>query len=80
MATITFKNIPEELYQQLKESAKANHRSVNGELIHCLEQLFSPRPLSAQAIEQSARALRDRVGAAKLDAEDITAAKHQGRA
>lgn len=38
MANVTVKNIPDDLYEQLKQAAEAHHRSVNSELIHCLEQ------------------------------------------
>ena len=40
MATITVKNIPDELYDLVKQSAKAQHRSINNEIIACLERSF----------------------------------------
>lgn len=33
MATITLKNVPDELYQRLKEEAARNRRSLNQEVI-----------------------------------------------
>jgi antitoxin FitA len=79
MATVTFKNIPDELYDQLKQAANAHHRSVNSELIHCLEKTFKPTPVSAAELAQKARELRSRVSAERLDAEEISAAINQGR-
>tara|TARA_R110000787_G_scaffold121963_2_gene232863 strand:+ start:778 stop:1020 length:243 start_codon:yes stop_codon:yes gene_type:complete len=79
MATVTFKNIPEDLYEQLKQAANAHHRSINSELIHCLERTFRPTPVSAAELAEKALALRSRVAAAQLDVEEINAAKNQGR-
>ena len=80
MATVTFKNIPDDLYQQLKQAADAHHRSINSELIHCLEQTFRPNPISANELAEKAAALRSRVAATQLDADEINAAINQGRA
>lgn len=79
MATVTFKNIPDDLYEQLKQSAKAHHRSVNSELIHCLEKTFKPTPVSAAALAEKALAVRSRVTALQLDVDEINAARSQGR-
>lgn len=40
MANLTIKNISEELYQKLKKSAKLNRRSMNSEILVCLEQVL----------------------------------------
>jgi len=37
MPTITVKNIPDELYERLKEVASANRRSINSEIIISIE-------------------------------------------
>lgn len=79
MTTVTFKNIPDDLYERLKQAAKAHHRSVNSELIHCLEKTFKPTPVSANELADKARALRNRVAAARLDTDEINAARNQGR-
>lgn len=79
MATVTFKNIPEDLYEQLKQAANAHHRSVNSELIHCLEKTFKPTAVSAAELADRALALRSRVAADRLDTEEINAARNQGR-
>jgi antitoxin FitA len=78
MATVTFKNIPDDLYEQLKQAANAHHRSVNSELIHCLEKTYKPTRLSAAELAKRAGELRSRV-AVRLDTDEITAAKNQGR-
>ncbi len=38
MHTITVKNIPPEIYRKLKQSAKENRRSINSEIIMCIER------------------------------------------
>lgn len=79
MANVTFKNIPDDLYEQLKQAASAHHRSVNSELIHCLEQAYRPTRLSAAELAGKAAELRSRVAVASLDIDEINAAKNQGR-
>ena len=37
MPTITVRNVPDELLERLKRRAKANHRSLQGELMAILE-------------------------------------------
>jgi antitoxin FitA len=79
MATVTFKNIPDDLYEQLKQAANAHHRSINSELIHCLEKTYKPTRISAAELASKARELRSRVAVAQLDIDEINAAKNQGR-
>jgi antitoxin FitA len=53
-AAITLKGIPDDLYERLKRSAKAHHRSLNSEVIACLERQLAPQALSVD--ERLARA------------------------
>ena len=79
MASLTIKNIPDELYDMLKQSASAHHRSVNSEVIHCLEKTLKPTPMTADQLADAAQALRRRVKAKQLDTEEINQARNQGR-
>lgn len=79
MANITLKNIPDDLYEQLKQAANAHHRSVNSELIHCLEKTYKPTRLSAAELAGKAAELRGHVTVSRLDIDEINAAKNQGR-
>jgi len=79
MPALTVKNIPAELYDHLKASAQANHRSVNSELIHRLEASLMPRRLEPQQALSTAQALRKRVKAKRIAIRDIDAAKQGGR-
>ena len=80
VASITLKNIPEPLYEKLREAAKLHHRSINSELIACLEQLLMPKRWTADAHLAEARTLRSKVKAAPLSARVIDEAKREGRA
>lgn len=48
MATITLKNVPDDLYDQLKRSADRHRRSINREAILCLEQALQSGTPGAQ--------------------------------
>lgn len=77
--TITLKGIPNGLYERLKIAARSHHRSLNSEVIACLERQLSPTVVSADERLTRARALRARLGSAELQAEDIAAAVRTGR-
>ncbi|MBF0543226.1 MAG: Arc family DNA-binding protein [Candidatus Riflebacteria bacterium] len=40
MATITLKNVPRKIHLNIKKRAEKNHRSINGEIISCLERIL----------------------------------------
>lgn len=79
MASLTIKNIPDNLYEHLKQAASAHHRSINSELIHCLEKSLMPTKLSASDLKEAAKLLRGRVMAQSIDVDEINAAKTEGR-
>jgi plasmid stability protein len=80
MASVTIKNIPDELYEQLKQSANAHHRSINSELIVCLERVLMPAKISAEERLATAKELRTRVNAKRIDVSELDVAKRAGRA
>ncbi len=78
MATITLKNVPRAVHREIKKRAELNHRSINSEIITCLERFLGLRvdevdELLAR-IEKVQRGLRFLV-----TNEDIQAAKDEGR-
>lgn len=79
MANLNLKNIPDDLYDRLKQSANANRRSINSELIVCLEKNFLPPRVSVDENLDQIGALRKRVNAKKISVKEITSAKHLGR-
>ncbi len=80
MPSLTVKNIPEDLYEQLKHAANAHHRSINSELINCLEKALLPKKITPQERLDSARALRSQVNATAIDTTELDEAKRAGRA
>ncbi|RMG55655.1 MAG: Arc family DNA-binding protein [Gammaproteobacteria bacterium] len=79
MASITLKNIPEDLYERLKAAARAHHRSINGELIHCLESVLMPQPVSPEERLERLRRIRPSVAPSAVSPEEIQQAIDQGR-
>jgi plasmid stability protein len=79
MAAITIKNIPDELYQQLKLAAEHHHRSINSELISCLEKVLTPKKVSAEEHLAGARNIRQRLQNINVTQDDLNAAKNMDR-
>ena len=69
--TITLKNLPDDIYERLKEAAKANHRSINSEVIACLEKALLSGQVSPQERLNRARQLRKSLKAGNLNLEEI---------
>ncbi len=67
MATLTIKNVPEPLVRRLKRKATMHRRSLNLEVIACLEQATQSVPLDPETILARARALRVRPGVRVTD-------------
>lgn len=79
MATLTIKGIPDELYQQLKKRATAERRSLNSEVIVCLERAVGTRRPTLEEELERARALQRRAGPHVFSLEELQAAKAEGR-
>lgn len=62
MATITLKNLPDDLRIRLKERAAQNRRSLNSEVIACLEEMVGPETKDTEQVLKQARAIRKKVG------------------
>lgn len=77
--SITLKNIPDELYRSLKSAAEVHHRSLNGEIIACLERVLMPARISNETHLARARQIRDELAGKKFKVADIERAIDQGR-
>jgi plasmid stability protein len=78
--TITLKNIPDAVYEQLKSAAEAHHRSLNSEAIVCLETVLLPSKTPPAERLARARELRAALVDKGITADDIDRLKNQGRA
>jgi len=79
MPNITIKNIPADMYEELKKYAAARHRSVNSQVIACLENALRRESGAAGEHLKRARALRART-ARPVSAEEFRRAREEGRA
>ena len=79
MPSITVKNIPEDIYKQLKQSAEINHRSINSEIIACIERAVRSQLIDPEAIIANARVLREKTAAYRITDDELTQAKNMGR-
>ena len=79
MVALTVKNIPEELFERLKRSAELNHRSINSEVIVCIERAVSTRKADPESALVRARRLREQTVDYTISDEEFNAAKAAGR-
>ncbi|KZZ41839.1 DNA-binding protein, partial [Oleiphilus sp. HI0085] len=63
----------------LKQSAEAHHRSINSELIVCLEKVLRPQKIDKDQLLMNARTMRQKLKGLKVTEEDLTKAKAEGR-
>ena len=54
--SLTLKNVPDEVYAQLKAAAELHRRSLNSEAIVCLEAVLMPERVRAREPEVAQRA------------------------
>ena len=79
MPTITVKNIPPDVYELLKQSAVANRRSINSEIITYIERGVLGRRVDPEALLVRARQLRQKTKRHPLTDREFSAAKLAGR-
>lgn len=79
MATMTLKNVPDELYQLLRESADRNRRSINSEAIVCLERALHSQRVDADTLLERARRIRSRMPGVFVTDDELRALRDEGR-
>jgi antitoxin FitA len=79
MATITVKNIPADLYENLKAAAVSNRRSINREIIMCIERTVLSQRISPETILARARLLREKTRRHPITDAALRKAKQAGR-
>jgi len=70
MATLTIKQVPPELVERLKERAALNGRSMNREVIACLESVVAPRMRTAEELIAEREAVWKSLGIEELPPYD----------
>jgi plasmid stability protein len=56
-ASLSIKDVPDDLVRALRARAKRHHRSIQGELMDILETTVRPRPFRAEALWREIKAL-----------------------
>ncbi len=79
MATLTIKNVPEPLVRRLKARATLHRRSLNREVIACLEALAQAAPVDPDALLARAREVRRTPAGARLTDRMLARLKAAGR-
>jgi antitoxin FitA len=79
MATITIKNLPDTLYKKLKNRAKTNHRSINGEIVNLISKELGGSHFDPIKVIESARISQSWAKGTLSDLE-IQESKEEGRA
>jgi antitoxin FitA len=77
--TLTIKNIPANIYDSLKLSAEIHRRSMNSEVIICLETVLAPTQVTTAEKLARARAVRATIAGKKFDHKLVDEFKKSGR-
>jgi plasmid stability protein len=78
MTTITIKNIPDDLHEALKKKASLQRRSLNNEIIACLEASLRSLPVDVESFLYKTQELRGQV-AGRLTNRELKTLKDEGR-
>jgi plasmid stability protein len=79
MPSITVKNIPDDLYERLRRAAGANRRSINSEIIVCLERQLRSRAVDPERVLARAGTLRQKTAVHPISDRELNEAKRAGR-
>jgi plasmid stability protein len=80
MATVTVKNIPDDLYVRLKAEAARNRRSINSEIIVCIEEILTQTRVPTEQLLDRVRRVRRAMKPGRMTIEQVDAARREGRA
>lgn len=77
MPSLTLKNIPPSLHEQLRQRATRNRRSLSQEALACLEQAAAGERVDVERLLAQARRLR--AGVTRVSQRDLRAWVTKGR-
>ena len=80
MANLTIKNVPEPVLRRLKARAATHRRSLNLEVIACLEALVQSAPVDTDALLAGIRQIRRTPARRRLTDRVLIGLKRSGRA
>ena len=79
MPSLTIKNIPDELYDELKHAAELHRRSINSEVLTYLERMLQPDKVTSTERIKRAETLRADIKPNAITPEEISNAINSGR-
>jgi antitoxin FitA len=79
MPALTIKNIPDDLYEQLKIKAELHRRSINSEVLVYLEQALRPNKIAPAERLNRIEQLRASIKPNSITPQDIDQAINSGR-
>jgi plasmid stability protein len=79
MPTMTLKNIPEPLYERLKQAAAMHRRSLNSEILFYLEESLAPRKRDVSELVEKARHVREKTAHYRIDTRELDRSRKAGR-
>jgi plasmid stability protein len=79
MNNITVRNIPDKLHKILKKRTEISRRSLNSEIIACLEEALLPNKLEVEKILEKSEQIRNRLSF-EVDLKEVSEAIDNGRA
>jgi antitoxin FitA len=79
MPALTIKNIPDDLYEQLKLKAELHRRSINSEVLVYLEQVLRPNKILPTERLNRIEQLRATIKPYQISPQDIDQAINSGR-
>jgi plasmid stability protein len=78
MPAITVKRVPDDLHRRIKALADEHGRSLNSEIIACLQAALAPQRIDAAELLEQARALRAEIKG-RLTDRTLRGLKERGR-
>lgn len=79
MATLTLKNVPDDLYRTLRNRAQVNRRSINSEALVCLEQVLGKPAEDVEVTLARLARLRSAMHVPPLTDSFLRKARDEGR-
>ncbi len=79
MPALTIKNIPESLFEQLKSAAEQHRRSINSEVLICIEQALIAKKSDPSERLKRIEQLRASISANSISLDNIDQAIDNGR-
>lgn len=78
MPSLTIKNIPDDLFNSLKHKATVHRRSLNSEVLICLEKALQHNHITPELRLENAKTLRSKIQQ-KITPAEIKKAIDEGR-